>query len=251
MWSMTSSRRLRAEVDVDVGHLPAVGVQEAFEKEVVAERLGGRDVEHVADQRVARRPPPRAGDALGAGPADDVVHHQEVVGEAQPLDHLQLVLEQGDGRGRHRAVEALDPAEAALGQQRVGGLVRRDGHLGEVVGAEFQVDLAARGDQGRACPGARRPAGAGRRVRPPPRGRGRRGRRRGARRCSGGAASAGTPHVQGQQGRQLGLQRGPRAQAAAAGHRLGVARQGFVAPGGPSPPGAGRGPRGGRSGRRW
>jgi len=33
------------EVHVDVGHLPAVGIEEALEQQVVANRLAGRDIE--------------------------------------------------------------------------------------------------------------------------------------------------------------------------------------------------------------
>ena len=126
-----------AEVHVDVGHLPTVGVEEAFEEQVVTDGLRGGDVEHVTHQGVAGRAAAAAGDASRPGPAHDVVHHQEVVGESHLLDHGELVVEEFQRSGRHRPVEALHPPEAALGQQRVGGLTGRDGHLGEVVGAEF------------------------------------------------------------------------------------------------------------------
>ena len=67
------------EVDVDVGRLVAGVGDEALEDHHVAE-LGADlgDAERVADQRVRRRAPPLAEDALGAGVGDHVLHRQEI-----------------------------------------------------------------------------------------------------------------------------------------------------------------------------
>ncbi len=45
------------EVHVDVGHLAAVGVEEALEQQVVADGLAARDIQRVADDGVARPTP--------------------------------------------------------------------------------------------------------------------------------------------------------------------------------------------------
>ena len=50
-----------AEVDVDVGHRDAVGVQEALEEEVVAQRVDVRDPERPGDERAG-------GASRGPGP---------------------------------------------------------------------------------------------------------------------------------------------------------------------------------------
>ena len=84
---------LLAEVDVDVGRLGPVRVEEPLEQQVVLERADVAQVEQVADQRPAGRAPGRAGDARLAGEADEVPDDQEVRGEPHPVDDAQLVLE--------------------------------------------------------------------------------------------------------------------------------------------------------------
>ncbi len=144
---------LGAEIHVDVRHLPPVGVEEALEEEVVANRVGGGDVEGVADDGVTGAPAPRAVDAALPCPAHDVVHHQEVVGETHALDHGQLLLQELHRPRRHRPVHACQSPEATFGQQRVSRLTPRDGHLREVVGAQVEVHGAALRDQGRGIEG--------------------------------------------------------------------------------------------------
>ncbi len=48
-----------AEVDVDVGHADAVGVQEALEQQVVLQRVDVGDAQRVGDHRARRRAAPR------------------------------------------------------------------------------------------------------------------------------------------------------------------------------------------------
>ena len=50
-----------AEVDIDVGGLGAIGVEEPLEQEVVLERADVAQVKHVAHQRATGRPAPRRG----------------------------------------------------------------------------------------------------------------------------------------------------------------------------------------------
>ena len=148
------------EVHVDVGHLAAVGIEEPLEQQVVADRLAGGDVERVAHDGVAGAAPAAARDAPGARPPDDVVHHQEIMGESHLLDHAELLLEKLHRSGRHRLVAAGDAPEAALGQERVGGLALGDVDLGEVEGAQVEVDVAALGDRPTWWPGDRRGRGS-------------------------------------------------------------------------------------------
>ena len=51
---------LEAEVDVDVGHRPALGVQEALEEQVVLDRVEVGDAERPGDQAAGRRAAARA-----------------------------------------------------------------------------------------------------------------------------------------------------------------------------------------------
>ena len=79
------------EVDVDVGHLHALAVEEALEDEPVAERLDVGDVEHVAHQRPggAAAPGPDA-NAVAACRPDQVPDDQEVRGEPGLTDDVEL-----------------------------------------------------------------------------------------------------------------------------------------------------------------
>ena len=82
------------EVDVDIGHGDAVGVEEAFEQEVVLERIDVGDPERIGDGRT------RGGSAPGADPhaallacgADVVADDEEVAGKAHQLDRVELEL---------------------------------------------------------------------------------------------------------------------------------------------------------------
>ena len=81
-----------AEVDVDVGHRHALGIQEALEDEVVVERVDVGDPHRPGDQAAGRRAAARTDrNALLARVADEVPDDQQIAGEPHPLDHLDLV----------------------------------------------------------------------------------------------------------------------------------------------------------------
>ena len=68
-----------AEVDVDVGHRHALGIEKALEEQIVFERIDVGDAQRVADQAAGRRAASRAhGNALGARVADEIPDDQEV-----------------------------------------------------------------------------------------------------------------------------------------------------------------------------
>ena len=83
------------EIDVDIGHRYAVGVEEAFEKEVVLYRIDVRDAERVGDggarRGAAPRPDPHA--ALLPRGAYVVRHDEEVAGEAHRAYRVELELD--------------------------------------------------------------------------------------------------------------------------------------------------------------
>src|SRR5699024_9060051 len=71
------------EVQVDIGHAHAFGVEEPFEQQAVFEGVQVGDAQDVGDHRSGCRPTPRPqGDAVVARVLADVGHHQEVGGKA-------------------------------------------------------------------------------------------------------------------------------------------------------------------------
>ena len=80
-----------AEVDVDVGHLLALGVEKALEEEPVLDGVEVGDAQRVGDQAAGGRAAPRADrDALGLRPVDEVGDDQEVAREAHGSDDAEL-----------------------------------------------------------------------------------------------------------------------------------------------------------------
>ena len=112
------------EVDVDVGHGHALGVQEALEQQVVAERVDVGDRQAVRDDRAGRRATARAdGDAVVLRVGDEVVDDQEVGVEAHRVDDAELhvgallrrrgdrvAVAQAQARGRRARAGARAPA---------------------------------------------------------------------------------------------------------------------------------------------
>ena len=83
------------KVNVDIGHRNAVGIQKAFEKEVVLDRVDVRNTERVRDRRTRRRAAPGADPyaALFASGADIVVNDKKVPGESHRADCIELELD--------------------------------------------------------------------------------------------------------------------------------------------------------------
>ncbi len=107
------------EIDVDVGRFVAFGGNEAFEQQLVLDRIDRGDAEHEADHRIRRRSAPLAQNALAARIAHDRIHRQEIGRIAHMRDQAEFVLEQA-GVGRWgRAVEALGERGARHRRQRL------------------------------------------------------------------------------------------------------------------------------------
>jgi hypothetical protein len=136
------------EVDVDVRHRNALGVQEALEQEVVGQRVDVRDPQAVGDDRAGGRTASRAhGDPAALGEVDEVPHDQEVGVEAHPVDHLELGLHAGQRRGGRRVAVALaqalldESAQVAARRLAVGHRIGRD-----QLAVELELHVAALGD---------------------------------------------------------------------------------------------------------
>jgi hypothetical protein len=133
------------EVDVDVRHRVALGVQEPLEEQVRRQRVDVGDAQHVAHDRPRRGAAAGTdGDAVVLGVLDEVPDDQEVRLEAHLLDHRQLGLEPLDRRGRGRVAVAAPQAllgEAAQVLRRTRSVRRLVARQQEV--AEVELDVAA------------------------------------------------------------------------------------------------------------
>ena len=80
---------VHAEVDVDIGHGDALGVEEALEEEFVLERVDVGDLHDVGDERAGGGATAWAyGDVVLAGVADKVPDDHEIAGELHLFDDV-------------------------------------------------------------------------------------------------------------------------------------------------------------------
>ena len=118
------------DVQVDVRRpVPAVG-QEPLEQQVVRDRVDAGDADRVADRRVRRRPAALAQDVVILAELHDLVHDQEVAGEIEPLDHVELPGQLGVRArypfGLRRPVTGRGPLRDQLAQPGDLGVPGRD-----------------------------------------------------------------------------------------------------------------------------
>ena len=149
---------LHAEIDVEVGHGNALRIQEAFEEEVVGERVEVGDFQRVGDQRA------RAGTASGADrdvvvfrPLDEVGDDEEVAGEAHLVDDAQLylkprVIRRAFGGAFCFVREELRQAQLqsvlrALNEKILNRHAFRQRKIRQIILAERQLQIAAGGDR--------------------------------------------------------------------------------------------------------
>ncbi len=131
----------RLDVDVDVRGPVALGGEEPLEEEPELHGVGLGDAEGEAHRRVGRRPPPLAVDVLLATELHDVPDDEEVAGEVELGDHLELMVDLDPGLGRTgRGPVAVAAFGAFLGEET------EETHLVEAVGARVGRQLG--GDEG-------------------------------------------------------------------------------------------------------
>ena len=83
-----------AEVDVEVRHRDAVGIEEALEQQAEAQRVDVGDGQRIGDQRARARATARPDrDVLRLGPFDEVRDDQEVAWKFHPGDNRELEIE--------------------------------------------------------------------------------------------------------------------------------------------------------------
>ncbi len=151
-----------AEVDVDVGHRDALGVEEPLEDQIEAKRIDVRDPHAVRHEAAGRRP--AAGpdwNALLAGVADEVPDDEEVPGVLHLFDHVDFVRESpfvlvNRVAQRPRGSELPQPRQPfgeALTRHVFEVLVEREGRghveIWQVILTLGKDDVAALGDSDR------------------------------------------------------------------------------------------------------
>ncbi len=146
-----------AEVHVEVGHGHPLGVEEALEQQVIAQRVQVGDAQAVGHQGAGARAAPGAHrHAVVLGPVDEVGDDEEVARKAHLQDGLDLELQ------ARRVLRALLPALRRIGkeldeallqalrrlvrQERVEGDAFRGGEQGQLVLAQLDGEAAAPGD---------------------------------------------------------------------------------------------------------
>ena len=140
------------EVDVEVGHRDAVGVEEPLEQQSVDERVEVGDPQRVGHDRAGARaaagPDP---DAVVLGPVDEVGDHEEVAREAHAVDDAELeVRPLADGVGDALRVAVPQAELDLLDQPGVLGLALGAVEARHVLARRLgERDVAALGDEQR------------------------------------------------------------------------------------------------------
>jgi len=81
-----------AQVEINVGGVPARPVQKTLEVQLVPERVRTGDAQRVGDKAVRRRAPSHRRDVPRLREADNVGHNQEIGGETQFGNHVQFMM---------------------------------------------------------------------------------------------------------------------------------------------------------------
>ncbi len=139
------------DVDVDVRQLVAHRVQEAFEREVVTERVDVGDPQEVADEGAGgARAAARDVDPHRADVGRDVGHREEERRVAHLPDHRELEMQPVAEALVLGHPPVVDAGPAALGEDRVGAAPGRRREVREVDLLQPEVEPARLGDlQGR------------------------------------------------------------------------------------------------------
>ena len=83
-----------AEVDVEVRHRDALGVEKALEQQAEADRIEIGDRQRVSDERARARAAPRPDrNALRLGPLDEIGDDEEIAGKFHSDDDAELEFE--------------------------------------------------------------------------------------------------------------------------------------------------------------
>ena len=113
---------LPAQIDVDVGKITAMGVEEPFEAQLMADRINLGDAESIGDDGSGSRPAPRTGDAEASGFIDDLPDDEKVRDETHFVDDLQLAGQTFEHWSLHFSMTSKKALMAALVELTVSSL---------------------------------------------------------------------------------------------------------------------------------
>ena len=135
---------VRAEIDVEVGKVRALGVEESLEEEVVPERIHVRDLERVRDEAVPGGAAPHRAHPAAPRESDDVPADEKVIGEPLRADDFELAIEGALRRGALALPHALlKPAQREATKLRERLLPRRERETRKLERMEIEVEAAA------------------------------------------------------------------------------------------------------------
>ncbi len=145
------------EIDVDVRQADALGIEEAFEDQVVFQRVDVGDAHDERHQAADHRTAPRPDRDVGfLGEADDVPDDQEISREAhfpdlfylvlQPLLVLLVAVLEMLGLGQVLVADALEAFQAYFFEIIVDGELARHLEAGQEILFQLEFEIAARGD---------------------------------------------------------------------------------------------------------
>ena len=152
---MTSSRR-PASMSMSMSGGPSrSGDKNRSNSKPEGDGVSPGDAQREADRRVGSRAAPLAVDVVAPAELHDVPHDEEVAGEAECPDHLELVVDLGP-RARHalslaRPVAPRRPLAYQLHQPRLLVVSVRDGEIRQARGDQAQVEGARVSEGGRRC----------------------------------------------------------------------------------------------------
>ena len=121
------------QIEIDVGPLAALLREEALEEQLHADRIDRGDAEAVADRAVGGRAAALDEDVVLPAEVDQVPHDQEVAGQIQLLDQIELARDLGPGAIVERTVALAGADVGDLAQERRLRLPRRHGIVGKAI----------------------------------------------------------------------------------------------------------------------
>ena len=121
------------KVQVDVGPLATLLREEPLEQQLHPDRIDGRDAEAVANGAVGRRPAPLDEDVVLPAEIDDVPDDEEVAGEIELLDEVQLALDLPPRAIVVRPIPFACARLRDLPQERRHRLAARHGVIGKAI----------------------------------------------------------------------------------------------------------------------
>ena len=92
------------DVDVDIGRAITLGRQESLEQQPQGNGIGLGDAERITDRAVCCAAAPLTEDVGPVAELDAIPHHQEVAGEPEVFDHVELVVDGAPRPGTQRQI---------------------------------------------------------------------------------------------------------------------------------------------------